>query len=146
MVRFWAGNARVLVATEAAGEGINLQCCHVMVNFDLPWNPTRLEQRMGRIHRYGQKAPVVYIFNLLARNSMEDEVKQALLDKLKQMRKDLGDKVFDVVGEVLLSQSLRAIFDRLALGEADAMEQARQLIDGVEPQIRRDTHTCEAAP
>lgn len=138
---FWAGKARVLVATEAAGEGINLQCCHVMVNFDLPWNPTRLEQRMGRIHRYGQKAPVVYIFNLLARNSMEDEVKQALLDKLKQMRKDLGDKVFDVVGEVLLSQSLRAIFDRLALGEADAMEQARQMIDGVEPQIRRVIET-----
>ncbi len=138
---FWAGKARVLVATEAAGEGINLQCCHVMVNFDLPWNPTRLEQRMGRIHRYGQKAPVVYIFNLLARNSMEDEVKQALLDKLKQMRKDLGDKVFDVVGQVLLSQSLRAIFDRLALGEADAVEQARQLIDGVEPHIRRVIET-----
>lgn len=138
---FWAGKARVLVATEAAGEGINLQCCHVMLNFDLPWNPTRLEQRMGRIHRYGQKAPAVYIFNLLARNSMEDEVKEALLEKLKQMRKDLGDKVFDVVGAVLTNQTLRDIFDRLALGDTDAMQQARQLISGVDNQIRQVLET-----
>ncbi len=57
---FWDGAAQVLVATEAAGEGINLQCCHVMVNFDIPWNPCRLEQRMGRIHRYGQQADLVF--------------------------------------------------------------------------------------
>ncbi len=95
---FWEGKAQVLVATEAAGEGINLQCCHVLINFDIPWNPTRLDQRMGRIHRYGQRASHVFIFNLIARHTMEGEVKQALIDKQKEMAKDLGaDKVFDVV-------------------------------------------------
>jgi SNF2 family DNA or RNA helicase len=58
--------AQVMVATEAAGEGINLQFCHLMINYDIPWNPNRLEQRMGRIHRYGQTREVT-IFNLVAR-------------------------------------------------------------------------------
>jgi superfamily II DNA/RNA helicase len=63
------GGARFLIATDAAGEGINLQFCWVMINYDLPWNPARLEQRMGRIHRYGQKKDEVYILNLLANDT-----------------------------------------------------------------------------
>lgn len=133
---FWQGKAQVLVATEAAGEGINLQCCNVMINFDLPWNPTRLEQRMGRIHRYGQKESQVFIFNLLARNSMEDQVKETLLNKLKEMRKDLGDKVFDVVGVVLWGEELRSILERVSLGDATAVEQARQVIEAAEQPLR----------
>lgn len=133
---FWKGEAQVLVATEAAGEGINLQCCNVMLNFDLPWNPTRLEQRMGRIHRYGQKEPQVYIFNLLARNSMEDEVKETLLNKLKEMRNDLGDKVFDVVGNILWGEDLRSILERVALGDTSAVKDAHKLIEGVEKPVR----------
>lgn len=133
---FWQGKAQVLVATEAAGEGINLQCCNVMINFDLPWNPTRLEQRMGRIHRYGQKEPQVFIFNLLARNSMEDQVKETLLTKLQEMRKDLGDKVFDVVGTVLWGEELRSILERVALGDISAVEQARQAIKAAEQPLR----------
>lgn len=127
---FWNGDAQVLVATEAAGEGINLQCCRVMVNFDIPWNPGRLEQRMGRIHRYGQKADQVFIFNLIAQNSMEGEVQQALLGKLAQMKSDMGDKVFDVVGTVLWSQlGLPQILERISLGDRMAIGEARRLID-----------------
>ena len=81
--------AQVLVATEAAGEGINLQFCHLMINYDLPWNPTRLEQRMGRIHRYGQ-AYEVYIYNLVATSTREGYVFHALLEKLERMREGLG--------------------------------------------------------
>ena len=134
---FWKGEAQILLATEAAGEGINLQCCHVMINFDIPWNPGRLEQRMGRIHRYGQQADKVYIFNLLARNSMEDEVKATLLEKLKLMRKDLGDKVFDVVGNVIWGRELRGILERLALGDSSAMTEASQYIEHAGEAVRQ---------
>ena len=99
-------NRQVCVATEAAGEGINLQFCHLMVNYDLPWNPTRLEQRLGRIHRIGQSRDV-YAFNFVATSSedgqpvIEGRILERLLSKLDRMRDALGDRVFDVVGEVL---------------------------------------------
>ena len=101
----------MLVATEAAGEGINLQFCWLMINFDIPWNPVRLEQRVGRIHRYGQEHDCL-IINFVAQNTREGRVLQKLLDRLAEIRKDLGtDQVFDVVGEVfpsnLLEQLLR---------------------------------------
>ena len=97
---------QICVATEAAGEGINLQFCHLMVNYDLPWNPTRLEQRLGRIHRIGQTRDV-YAFNFVATSSedgqpvIEGRILERLLSKLDRMRDALGDRVFDVVGEVL---------------------------------------------
>lgn len=140
---FWKQQAQVLVATEAAGEGINLQCCSVMINFDIPWNPCRLEQRMGRIHRYGQEAAEVHIFNLVATNTMEAEVKTALLEKLRKMRKDLGDKVFNVVGEVLWGEPLRQILARIALGEKMAVQEAEQLIDQVD-KVVEDAIEAEA--
>ena len=77
--------AQVLVATEAAGEGINLQFCWFMVNYDIPWNPVRLEQRMGRIHRYGQTKDCL-IFNFFAQNTVEGRVLQKLLEKLQAIR------------------------------------------------------------
>lgn len=97
---------QVCVATEAAGEGINLQFCHLMINYDLPWNPTRLEQRLGRIHRIGQERDV-YVFNFVASESedgqpiIEGRILETLLMKLDQMRAVLADRVFDVIGEVL---------------------------------------------
>ena len=97
---------QICVATEAAGEGINLQFCHLMINYDLPWNPTRLEQRLGRIHRIGQTRDV-YAFNFVATSSedgqpvIEGRILERLLSKLDLMRDALGDRVFDVVGEVL---------------------------------------------
>jgi superfamily II DNA or RNA helicase len=99
--QFREGAIQVLVATEAAGEGINLQCCHVLFNYDIPWNPNRLEQRMGRIHRYGQRSNCL-IFNFVAGNTIEGRVLQRLLEKLQEIRNALDDDaVFNVVGEVL---------------------------------------------
>ena len=97
---------QICVATEAAGEGINLQFCHLLINYDLPWNPTRLEQRLGRIHRIGQDRDV-HAFNFVASDSedgqpiVEGRILARLLQKLEQMRTVLADRVFDVIGEVL---------------------------------------------
>jgi superfamily II DNA or RNA helicase len=97
---------QVCVATEAAGEGINLQFCRLMINYDLPWNPTRLEQRLGRIHRIGQDREV-HAFNFVAAESeegqpvIEGRILHRLLEKLDQMRDVLADRIFDVIGEVL---------------------------------------------
>ena len=99
--------ARFLIATDAAGEGINLQFCRLMVNYDIPWNPARLEQRMGRIHRYGQKDDV-RVVNLVAGGTREGRVLRVLLDKLESVRRTLSsDKVFDVIGHLLENTSLR---------------------------------------
>jgi hypothetical protein len=110
-------SAQVLVATEAAGEGINLQFCWLMINYDIPWNPVRLEQRVGRIHRYGQEHDCLVI-NLVAQNTREGRVLQKLLDRLREIRRELGtDQVFDVVGEVfpgaLLEKLFRDMYARL---------------------------------
>ncbi|MCJ7544230.1 MAG: SNF2-related protein [Phycisphaerae bacterium] len=97
---------QICVATEAAGEGINLQFCRLMINYDLPWNPTRLEQRLGRIHRIGQERDC-HAFNFVAGESeegqpvIEGQILERLLRKLEQMRAVLGDRIFDVIGEVL---------------------------------------------
>jgi hypothetical protein len=94
------------VATEAAGEGINLQFCHLMINYDMPWNPTRLEQRLGRIHRVGQRDDC-YVFNFVATDSesgdsiVEGRILQRLLEKLELMKRSLEGRVFDVIGEIL---------------------------------------------
>ncbi len=90
---------QVLIATDAAGEGINLQRAHLMVNYDLPWNPNRLEQRFGRIHRIGQ-TEVCHLWNLVAEETREGDVYRALLDKLEQARAALGGQVFDVLGKL----------------------------------------------
>ncbi|MCH7704015.1 MAG: DUF3883 domain-containing protein [Planctomycetes bacterium] len=90
---------QVLVATDAAGEGINLQRAHLMVNYDLPWNPNRIEQRFGRIHRIGQ-TEVCHLWNLLADETREGDVYRRLLEKLEEARKALGGQVFDVLGRL----------------------------------------------
>ena len=92
-------NARILIATDAAGEGINLQCSHLMINYDLPWNPNRLEQRFGRIHRIGQEN-ICYLWNLVAHNTREGSVFERLLLKLSEESKALGGQVFDVLGKL----------------------------------------------
>jgi SNF2 family DNA or RNA helicase len=90
---------QVLIATDAAGEGINLQRAHLMINYDLPWNPNRIEQRFGRIHRIGQRN-VCHLWNLVASETREGDVYYTLLEKLEQARKALGGEVFDVLGKV----------------------------------------------
>lgn len=113
--RFFREKAQIMVATEAAGEGINLQFCHLMVNYDIPWNPNRLEQRMGRIHRIGQTEDV-YIFNLVATNTLEGYVLAMLLKKMVNMGDELGDKVFDVVGQAV-GGNLRELIEAVVAGE-----------------------------
>lgn len=90
---------QVLLATDAAGEGINLQRAHLMVNYDLPWNPNRLEQRFGRIHRIGQ-TEVCHLWNLVAAETREGDVYRRLLEKLEEARQALGGQVFDVLGRL----------------------------------------------
>jgi len=90
---------QVLLATDAAGEGINLQRAHLMVNYDLPWNPNRIGQRFGRIHRIGQ-TEVCHLWNLVAEETREGDVYRTLLEKLEQARQALGGQVFDVLGKV----------------------------------------------
>ena len=103
---------RVMIANDAAGEGVNLQRgAHLMVNYDLPWNPNRLEQRFGRIHRIGQ-TEVCHLWNLCAANTREGEVYRRLLDKLEEAREALGGKVYDVLGELFEGQALRDLWSR----------------------------------
>ena len=98
---------RVMVANDAAGEGVNLQRgAHLMVNYDLPWNPNRIEQRFGRIHRIGQ-TEVCHLWNLCAANTREGEVYRRLLEKLEEARAALGGKVYDVLGELFEGHALR---------------------------------------
>ena len=93
--------AKILVATDAAGEGINLQFCRFLINWDIPWNPNRLEQRMGRVHRYGQTDDV-WVYNLVATNTREGAVLQRVLSKLDVMRDQMGtDRVYDVIDDLL---------------------------------------------
>ena len=113
-------SAQVLVATEAAGEGINLQFCWLMVNYDIPWSPVRLEQRIGRIHRYGQEHDCL-IFNFVARNTREGRVLTKLLNRLAEIRRALGtDNVFDVVGEVFPSNMLEKLLRDMYAKRTDA--------------------------
>jgi len=106
---------QIMIATEAGGEGINLQFCNIMINYDIPWNPNRLEQRMGRIHRYGQQYDV-YIYNLVAEDTREGEVLAKLFDKLEEIRKVLGsEKVFDVIGDVFFGGNLYQLICEAAI-------------------------------
>jgi superfamily II DNA or RNA helicase len=130
--QFRDGDIQVLVATEAAGEGINLQCCHILFNYDIPWNPNRLEQRMGRIHRYGQTKDCL-IFNFVATNTIEGRVLHKLLEKLQEIRDALDDDaVFNVVGEVLPAAHIeRVLRDYYAgkLGDADLEDNLLRDVD-----------------
>ena len=134
---------RFLVATDAAGEGINLQFCRLMVNYDIPWNPARLEQRMGRIHRYGQKRDV-WIANLVSTDTREGRVLKVLLERLDAIRRELrSDKVFDVIGRLFedrsLSERMREALSDEGERRARALIEAgitRDAVDDVDAQAR----------
>ena len=111
-------NVTVLVATDAAGEGLNLQRAHLMINYDLPWNPNRIEQRFGRIHRIGQTEPC-HLWNLVAEDTREGDVFLRLLEKIDQMRQTYQGKVFDVIGEVFAEtgRSLNCSIEAIRYGD-----------------------------
>lgn len=123
---------RILVATDAAGEGVNLQNAHLMVNYDLPWNPNRLEQRFGRIHRIGQ-IEVCRLWNLVASETREGDVYQRLLQKLETVRQALGGRVFDILGEVFCERSLRdLLIEAIRYGDdPEVRARLQQRVEGV---------------
>lgn len=138
------GGARLMVCTDAAAEGVNLQFCWIMVNYDIPWNPARLEQRMGRIHRYGQKHDPVCIVNMIAPATREGRVLKTLLDKLEKIRKQLkSDKVFDSIGRVFVGVSIKEYMERALRDGADAVvaeldgQLTKQQIKAIEERERR---------
>jgi superfamily II DNA or RNA helicase len=123
--RHFRTRAKIMVATDAAGEGINLQFCRYLINWDIPWNPNRLEQRMGRIHRYGQ-ADDVWVYNLVAQNTREGSVLQKVLLKLDVMREQMGsDRVYDVIDEWLEDVPLVRLIES-AIDSDDESESARE--------------------
>ena len=125
----------VLVANDAAGEGVNLQRGHLMVNYDLPWNPNRIEQRFGRIHRIGQ-TEVCHLWNLVAADTREGEVYARLLEKLETAREALGGRVYDVLGELFEETALKdLLFEAIRYGEQDEVK-ARlfEKVDGAADQ------------
>lgn len=127
-------DCQVLVATEAAGEGINLQFCWLMINYDIPWNPVRLEQRMGRIHRYGQQKDCL-IFNFAAVNTREGRVLEKLLMRLAEIKDELGtDKVFDVVGEMLPSNLLEKMFREMYAKRLSESSIAARIVKDIDPE------------
>jgi superfamily II DNA or RNA helicase len=133
-------SCQLLVATEAAGEGINLQFCWMMINYDIPWNPVRLEQRMGRIHRYGQEKDCL-IFNFVAVNTREGRVLDKLLMRLAEIKEELGnDKVFDVVGEMLPSNLLEKLFRDMYAQRTNVDTIADRIVRDIAPErFRRIT-------
>ena len=122
---------RVLVATDAAGEGVNLQNANLMVNYDLPWNPNRLEQRFGRIHRIGQ-TEICHLWNIVASETREGDVFQRLFEKLEIEREALGGRVFDILGEVFENRSLKDLLIEAIRFGADPQVQAdlRRKVEG----------------
>jgi len=137
--REFSERAQVMVATEAAGEGINLQFCAHMVNYDLPWVPTRLEQRMGRIHRYLQQR-VARIYNLAAADTREGVVLAGLLERLDDMRKHLGDQVFDVISVLVGDTDMEQLLTQVALApstQASQVEALNKLVQAMEEGATR---------
>ncbi len=123
----------VMVANDAAGEGINLQRAHLMVNYDLPWNPNRIEQRFGRIHRIGQ-TEVCHLWNLVAKDTREGEVYARLLEKLETARKALGGRVYDVLGRLFHGTELRDLLvEAIRYGERPDVKQ--RLFEAVDQAV-----------
>lgn len=127
---------QILIATDAAGEGINLQRAHLMVNYDLPWNPNRIEQRFGRIHRIGQ-TEVCNLWNLVASETREGQVFITLLYKLEQQRDALGGAVFDVLGKCFTDTPLRNLLLE-AIREGDKPEVKARLTKAIDGVINQD--------
>ena len=129
-------NVLILVATDAAGEGINLQRAHLMVNYDLPWNPNRVEQRFGRIHRIGQ-TEVCHLWNLVAAETREGDVFHTLLRKLEQQRESLGGAVFDVLGKCFTDTPLRSLLME-AIRYGDQPEIRARLTQNIDSALDRE--------
>ena len=141
-------SCQVLVATEAAGEGINLQFCWLMINYDIPWNPVRLEQRMGRIHRYGQEKDCL-IFNFVSTNTREGRVLQKLFERIEKIEDDLDPKrtgkVFNVLGDVFPANQLeKMIRDMYAHNQMTEELIKQRIVEQVDTEHFRKHHQFHA--
>jgi superfamily II DNA or RNA helicase len=126
-------NCVFLVATDAAGEGVNLQNAHLLMNYDLPWNPNRIEQRFGRVHRIGQNE-VCHMWSIVAKDTREGDVYTRLLQKLEQQRAALGGRVYDVLGQVFDGNSLRDLMIS-AIRYGDSEESRAHLFEIVDEHV-----------
>lgn len=144
-----AAQCGILLATDAAGEGVNLQVANLMVNYDIPWNPNRLEQRFGRIHRIGQDR-TCYLWNLVATDTREGDVFETLLGKLGVQREALGDRVFDVLGDILSGTDLSRILTEAVVAQdsTDALALLRTRLgrELAEEVARREASTTQFTP
>ena len=120
----------ILLANDAAGEGVNLQRASLMVNYDLPWNPNRIEQRFGRIHRIGQ-TETCYLWNLVASDTREGQVYQCLLEKMETARQALGGQVYDVLGQLFEGKPLKDLLFE-AIWDADNYSKTLSAVDAVD--------------
>jgi len=144
--REFRDDCQVMVATEAAGEGINLQFCWFMINYDIPWNPVRLEQRMGRIHRYGQEKDCL-IFNFVSTNTREGRVLQKLFERLREIERDLDPaktgKIFNALGDVFPANQLeRMLRDMYARNLTDQVIIDRIVEEVDTERFRKITHSA----
>ncbi len=114
---------RILIATDAAGEGVNLQRANLMVNYDIPWNPNRIEQRFGRIHRIGQ-TQICYLWNLVANETREGRVFERLFEKIEEQRKVYGDQIYDCLGDAQINRALQELLIKAIQDETDPKAQA----------------------
>jgi superfamily II DNA or RNA helicase len=137
-------NCVFLIATDAAGEGMNLhRNCHLLMNYDLPWNPNRIEQRFGRIHRIGQPNPC-FMWSLVAKDTREGDVYARLLAKLDEQRRALGGRVYDVLGQLFEGNSLRDLMMG-AIQMASAPEREAYLRQVVDAKVAQDIPALLAA-
>jgi len=140
---------RILVATDAASEGLNLQAANVLINYDLPWNPSRLDQRIGRVHRYGQTKPV-FVYNMLVADTIDGRVYQVLLQKIEEIRKALG-KVFDYLGNAATEKEFLKIVEAALAGrspedEVDRLLRQKVALKDLEELLTSDRIKIEADP
>jgi SNF2 family DNA or RNA helicase len=126
----------IMVCTDAAGEGIDMQFSNIMINYDLPWNPNRLEQRMGRIHRIGQTRPVYY-YNFILLGTIDGYILSKVLEKIEAIRQAIGEKVYDVVGRLLTEEDVSNLYEELLKAPKELWEAKIKKVDGIIEERRR---------
>ena len=138
MLNDFRSDKDIMVCTDAAGEGIDMQFCNIMINYDLPWNPNRLEQRMGRIHRIGQKRNVYYYnFVLDTHNTIDGYILEKLLAKIESIKEAMGDKVYDIIGMLIDEDDIVKLYEELLTAPRDEWEAKVKVIDGIVEERRR---------
>jgi len=131
-------NADIMLCTDAAGEGIDMQFCNILINYDLPWNPNRLEQRMGRIHRIGQRKNVYYYnFILDPKNTLDGYIFNKLLNKIESIKHAIGDRIYDILGRLISEEDIAMIYEELLKVPKDKWDAKIRIIDGIIERKRK---------